>query len=148
MFTHKELVEKAYRWAKNRHRIVIQEKGSVYENPDIIAFSWSFSTLIEVKANRADFLRDKGKISRRNSDYCMGTYRLYCVPKGLVKEDEIPETWGLLEVYPSGYVKLKINIYGYGKDGNHIWRHKLTDKAHVAEKRMLYNACLRREKIQ
>jgi len=138
-WTHAELVEKAVRWAKGRHGIVLKEKGGVYENPDIMAFSWGYSTLIEVKANRSDFLRDKRKPARANGEWCMGNYRIYCVPKGLVIEDDIPETWGLLEVYPSGYIRLRTNLYKEGINEHAIWWHEISAKALLSERRMLYN---------
>lgn len=135
--THKELVEKATHWAKGRHGIVLTERYGLTENPDVLGFSYAYSTLIEVKVNRADFLRDKRKSARRSGEWCMGNYRIYCVPKGLVTEDDIPETWGLLEVYPSGYIRLSKNIYRGWK--NATWWHILSAEALLSERRMLYN---------
>lgn len=138
--THKELVDIAGKWAIGRHQIVICEKASFFENPDVMAFSWSFTTLIECKISRADFLRDKYKPTRRRdhseNDLCMGNYRIYCCPKGLLKEDDIPDSWGLLEVYPSGYAKLATNLYTH-QDGA-IWWHELTNNGLKGENRMLF----------
>jgi len=137
-WTHKELVEKAVNWAKGRHGIVLQEKGGMFENPDVMAFSWGYSTLIEVKVSRADFHRAKKKTPRAFDYLCMRNYRIYCVPRGLLAEDDIPETWGLLEVYPSGYIRLRTNLYRMREGA--IWWHFLSKKALLSERRMLYNS--------
>jgi len=139
-YSHKELVEIAYGWALKRHNIVLKEKASIYEIPDVFGFSYSYTTLIEVKSNRADFLRDKKKSPRYFNDIAIGNYRLYCTPKGLLTEDDIPDTWQLLEVYPSGFAKLKTNIYMHRNGA--IWWHTLTVDGHRAEKRLLFNAYL------
>ena len=136
--THKDLVKIATKWARNRHIVVIPERSAYHEIPDVLAINYSYSTLIECKVSRADFLRDKNKITRRYDDYCAGNYRLYCVPKGLLKEDDIPETWGLLEVYPSGFVKLKVNLYKYTRT-NAIWWHDDTIESLRSEKHALLN---------
>jgi len=49
--SHKELVKIATKWAYGRHQVVIAEKPGVYENPDVMAFSYQYSTLIECKTN-------------------------------------------------------------------------------------------------
>ena len=137
-WTHSELVDKAANWARGRHGVVLKEKGGTYENPDVLAFVGGFSTLIEVKVSRADFLRDKRKLPRAHDYLCIGNYRIYCAPKGLLTEDDIPETWGLLDVYPSGYIRMRTNIYNTFH--NAIWWHDLSKKALLAERRMLYNS--------
>lgn len=111
-WTHKELVDKAFDWAKGRYGVVVKERVAGWgEIPDVLAMNLSESTLIECKASRADFHADKKKMSRLNTDGMMGTYRLYCCPKDMLKESDIPKGWGLLEVYPSGFTRLKNNIY-------------------------------------
>ncbi|MCK5019106.1 MAG: hypothetical protein KAS32_18745 [Candidatus Peribacteraceae bacterium] len=135
--THKELVKKAAHWAKGRHGIVLEERYGLTENPDVLGFSYAYSTLIEVKVTRADFLRDKRKFARRDGKWCMGNYRVYCIPKGLLTEDDIPERWGLLEVYPSGYIRLRVNIYKGWRGVD--WWHTLSADALLSERRMLYN---------
>lgn len=135
--THIDLVRIATKWARGRHNIVISERGGIGEIPDVLAFDYSYTTLIECKASRADFLRDKKKFSRRYPEYCMGNYRIYCVPAGLLKEDDIPDDWGLLEVYPSGHIKLRTNIYKHRQGA--IWWHDDTVKSLQCEKHVLFN---------
>jgi hypothetical protein len=114
-YKHSEIVNKAFEWAKGRHLIVMKERVAGWgEIPDVLAINLSISTLIECKVSRADFYRDKKKYSRSNGDM-LGTHRLYCCPRGLLSENDLPEGWGLLEVYPSGFTRLKSNVYkSYG----------------------------------
>lgn len=135
--THKELVQIATKWARSKHLVVIPERSALHEVPDVLAISYAYSTLIECKTSRADFLRDKDKFARRHNHLCTGNYRLYCVPKGLLTEDDIPETWGLLEVYPSYYAKLKTNIYTHREGA--IWWHESTVEGLRGERHALLN---------
>lgn len=83
------------------------------EIPDVWATNgWSVS-VVEVKTSRSDFLRDKNKICRQNPIEGIGNFRWYFAPKGLIKEDELPENWGLAEADENGkYVHLvKIAAY-------------------------------------
>ncbi|GAF69348.1 unnamed protein product, partial [marine sediment metagenome] len=59
---------------------------------------------IEIKVSRGDFLRElkdpeKAETLARNCDTMS-----IAAPKGMVKADELPATWGLLEVSESGKV--------------------------------------------
>lgn len=136
--THKDLVKIASKWAEQRHRIVMTERGAINELPDVFGFDYGYTSLIECKVSRSDFLRDKRKITRRyDGEFCSGNYRIYCVPAGLLSEDDIPETWGLLEVYPSGFIKLRTNIYRVRQDA--IWWHDDTVESLRAEKHLLLN---------
>jgi hypothetical protein len=108
---HKELVKRAQAWLTNtRHcTIVLSElKTRNTETPDGIGFSGSMSYLIECKATRADFLADKNKIFRREEERGMGNLRYFMVPAGkIVTPDEVPDPWGLIEVYPSDYPRTR-----------------------------------------
>lgn len=134
-WTHGQIVDKAFEWAKGRHIIVIKERVAGWgEIPDVLGINLSDSTLIECKVSRADFYADKKKLSRLNGNM-LGTYRLYCCPKGLLKEEDLPEGWGLLEVYPSGYIKLKKQIYR--ERGYH---HTLNQGGYKGERHALVSA--------
>lgn len=107
-FTHKELVNIAYRWvlANASCGFAFREFNAVTdtgEQPDVIGFgSWGHSVLIEVKVSRNDFLADKKKKFRLNPETGMGSQRYYCCPTGLIKPDELPEGWGLIYVNEKG----------------------------------------------
>jgi len=69
------------------------------ETPDVIGWvGGAFSTLIECKVSRADFLSDKHKIFRRCEEMGMGDLRYYAAPKGVLTADDMPYGWGLFEV--------------------------------------------------
>jgi hypothetical protein len=67
------------------------------ETPDAIGFKSFESILIEVKVSRGDFLRDAKKRHRQDGEG-MGDLRYYMAPAGMIKSEEVPAGWGLLEV--------------------------------------------------
>lgn len=69
------------------------------ENPDVWGTNGYDSMLIEVKTSRQDFLNDKKKFARQaqNSKHATGNYRFYLAPVGIIKVEELPENWGLVE---------------------------------------------------
>lgn len=77
------------------------------EIPDVWATNgWSVS-IVEVKTSRSDFLRDKEKKCRQNPSEGIGNFRWYFALPGIIKEDELPDDWGLAEADETGkYVKL------------------------------------------
>ena len=97
--THGDLVVIAAKWLAGKYPVVITELVTGGgESPDALAFSARESVVIECKATRSDFMADKKKLVRARPEQGMGNRRFYCAPKGLIKKDEIPEYWGLLEV--------------------------------------------------
>lgn len=108
-WTHKELVFIAYKWAKNNASVgvVFRELYSIAgEIPDVIGFGAWHSVLIECKASRADFLKDKKK-PHRTLFKGMGNWRFYCCPKGLIKVEELPAGWGLIYVDEVGKARIQ-----------------------------------------
>lgn len=101
MTTHAELVARAERWLSNTKKcgVVITERRGGSESPDAIGWrcGW-WSTLVECKVSRADFLADRKKPHRLNPEGGMGQDRYYLTPAFLLKPEELPEGWGLLEV--------------------------------------------------
>lgn len=99
--THDELIYLAVKWlrrVRNCH-VVLFEKGTSGEIPDAIGFKWGpETTLIECKVSRNDFYADRGKPHRKNPETGIGLFRFYLTPKGLLKPEELPKGWGLLEV--------------------------------------------------
>jgi len=99
--THVELVGKAVEWLRKRYRcgVILSEQAcSSGEVPDVIGWKGKCrSVLIECKVSRADFLADRSKPWRANSDLGVGCERFYLVPAGLVEPSELPAGWGLLE---------------------------------------------------
>ena len=139
--THQFLVDKAFEWAKGRHDIVLKERVAGWgEIPDVLGISLSVSTLIECKISKSDFYHDKKKLSRLATEGMMGNYWLYCCPKGLLYDEDLPEGWGLLEVYPSGYIKLKKNIYDGYTNNWEKYHHPMSLNGYKGERHTLVTA--------
>ena len=99
---HAKLVEAAIAWLRRyRCGIVLSEQGCASgEMPD--AMGWKgkcHSVLVECKASRADFLADGDKPWRADAEVALGCERYYLAPRGLLRPEELPSGWGLLEVH-------------------------------------------------
>ncbi len=104
--THAELVEKAGAWLRRQGcAVVVTELVSGPETADALGWRGTLSTLIECKATRADFLRDRKKFFRQHQEQGMGHERYYLAPRGLIEPDELPTRWGLLVVGDTGKVR-------------------------------------------
>jgi hypothetical protein len=99
--THAQLVEKAVHWLRRyRCGVVLSEQACVSgEMPDAIGWKRAcHSVLVESKVTRSDFLADRAKPFRLQPEQGVGCERFYLVPSGLVRREELPEGWGLLEL--------------------------------------------------
>jgi hypothetical protein len=78
---------------------VLSEQACVSgEMPDAIGWKRAcHSVLVECKVTRSDFLADRAKPYRLKPEQGVGCERFYLVPAGLVRREEIPAGWGLLE---------------------------------------------------
>jgi hypothetical protein len=100
--THAVLVEKAVEWLRHyRCGVVLSEQACVSgEMPDAIGWKRAcHSVLVECKVSRPDFLADRAKPFRQNPELGVGCERFYLVPRALVRVEEIPAGWGLLELH-------------------------------------------------
>ena len=99
--THAKLVSMAVQWLR-RYRCggVLSEQACVSgEMPDAIGWKKAcHSVLVESKVSRADFLADRTKAFRRNPENGVGCERYYLAARGLIRVEELPAGWGLLEV--------------------------------------------------
>jgi hypothetical protein len=99
--THAQLVEKAVRWLRSyRCGVVLSEQACASgEMPDAIGWKRAcHSVLVECKVTRSDFLADRAKPFRLKPDQGVGCERFYLVASGLVRREELPQGWGLLEL--------------------------------------------------
>ena len=108
--THAKLVVMAVAWLRRYHcGVVLSEQACASgEMPD--ALGWKMichSVLVECKASRADFLVDRDKPFRLHPDTGVGCERYYLAPKGLIRCEELPAGWGLLEVCGREIEKVK-----------------------------------------
>jgi hypothetical protein len=99
--THVQLVEKAVHWLRRyRCGVVLSEQACVSgEMPDAIGWKRAcHSVLIECKVTRNDFLADRAKPFRLKSEQGVGCERFYLTPASLIRREELPAGWGLLEL--------------------------------------------------
>lgn len=99
--THAKLVELAVHWLRRyRCGVVLSEQACISgEMPDAIGWKKAcHSVLVECKVSRADFLADREKPFRHKPETGVGSERYYLTPKGLIRVEELPTGWGLLEV--------------------------------------------------
>jgi hypothetical protein len=102
--THDQLVERAARWLRRTRRCPVVATEIVTTNHtgeclDAIGWHQGYSILVECKASRSDFLADRRKTFRTMERLGMGDQRYYMTPPALVRPDELPPKWGLLEVH-------------------------------------------------
>lgn len=99
--THAELVDHALRWLRGTQRcpVAVASPGGGLEIPDAIGWrsGGRMSILVECKASRADFLRDKKKWHRQHG-LGVGQRRYYMAPPGIITPADLPPGWGLVEV--------------------------------------------------
>ncbi|MNC39691.1 hypothetical protein D3C75_883610 [compost metagenome] len=100
--THDELCLRAERFLKsNGFGVVFHDKFRAItgsgEQPDCLGFRSGVSCLIECKTSRSDFLADRKKRFRKDPTLGMGDWRFMMTPRGLIKPEELPKDWGLLE---------------------------------------------------
>ena len=99
--THAGLVERAAKWLRNTKHcgVVLTERDSYAgEIPDAIGWNNGFAHVVECKVSRSDFLADRHKRWRREPSRGMGLYRWFFAPSGLLRADEMPALFGLVEV--------------------------------------------------
>jgi len=98
---HAQLVSCATEWLRYKYGcgIVLSEQYcATGEVPDVIGWKASCqSVLVECKVSRADFLADAAKPFRLCPEDGLGSKRMYMAPPAVIRPDELPKHWGLLE---------------------------------------------------
>jgi hypothetical protein len=98
--THAQLVQKAVAWLRSyRCGVVLSEQACLSgEMPDAIGWKRAcHSVLVECKISRADFLADRDKPFRQNQELGLGRERFYLTPAAMLRPEDLPAGWGLLE---------------------------------------------------
>jgi len=99
---HVRLVEHAVQWLRSRYKcgvILSEQYCATGEVPDVIGWKgFCRSVLIECKVSRADFLADAAKPFRQSPEEGLGCERFYLAPAGVIRRDDLPKHWGLLEL--------------------------------------------------
>jgi len=123
--THRNLCLKAARYLRkkgihsfHKAQYSVCELERCGESPDAFGWGGSSTQLIEVKISRHDFLNDKKKFWRKNTDHGLGRYRSYLCPTGLINPKELPGRWGLLYIDEKG--KIKQIVEAEPQECNHI----------------------------
>ncbi len=105
-FTHSELVQRGARWLRNfvNCKAVFTEFPSPSgEIPDVIGWKNNGrSVMIECKTSRSDFLADASKPWRMDLQVAVGAERYYLAPPKTIGTNELPDSWGLLEIRGNG----------------------------------------------
>jgi hypothetical protein len=103
-------VSLAVAWLRRyRCGVVLSEQACISgEMPDAIGWKKScHSVLVECKISRGDFLADREKAFRQEPETGVGCERFYLAPRGLIRGEELPAGWGLLEVSGRRIEKVK-----------------------------------------
>jgi hypothetical protein len=102
----------AVRWLRRyRCGVVLSEQACISgEMPDAIGWKRAcHSVLVESKVSRADFLADRDKPFRQEPAMGVGCERYYMAPRGLIRIEELPAGWGLLEVRGQEIERVKVS---------------------------------------
>lgn len=114
---HKRITIKASKWLQKHERnlsipncphiaIELVTPTITGEVPDVIGWCYWTNVLIEVKVSRNDFFADAKKAFRLVSEEGVGEFRYYCCPAGLIKNIEVPDSWGLLYLNHKGKIEI------------------------------------------
>lgn len=78
---------------------------------------------VEVKVSRGDFARELDNPNKRQlwESYCTETW--FASPAGMIRPEEIPEGWGLLEAIGGGRIRAKVRApqRASSKPDEHLW---------------------------
>jgi hypothetical protein len=100
---HAQLVKSAVEWLRCHYKcgvILSEQYCATGEVPDVIGWKgFCKSVLVECKVSRADFLADAEKSFRRKPEEGMGSQRFYLAPAGVLRREELPKHWGLLQLH-------------------------------------------------
>ncbi len=145
IITHDDLVNIGYKWVMKHCGVAFKElKAAHNEIPDVLGFNSNGSFLLEAKTSRADYFLDKKKHFRQFSGKGVGDWRFFIVPKGLIKIEELPENWGLIEVSEKGKATCAYNPFG---GGNIYSSWKRCNKSLEAEMTFMYSALRRLQNL-
>lgn len=141
--THKQLCALAVKWLQRPASrsgpgclVAVSESSNWLsgEIPDAIGwrpyqYGITGSVVVEVKVNRADFLADASKPHRLEAERGMGAYRYFFAPEGLIRIEELPAKWGLVEVNVRGHLKVRAGHVLLTYQESDTWRHGTFNEA-------------------
>lgn len=153
VFSHKDLCALAVGWlrrpaSRNGPGCTISISETVNwingEIPDAIGWrpynhGGCGSVVVEVKVSRSDFLADVAKPHRAQPSIGMGSYRYYFAPQGLIKPEELPLKWGLVEVNERGHMKVLAGHVLLKWKEEDVWRFESNSIAEISTLAMCLN---------
>jgi len=102
--THNLLVDLGRKWLMSRGCVVVVTeprsgwKNTTNEEPDVIGWEADGTCwVLEAKTSRSDFHADRKK-EWRDTGVGLGNRRCYVCPEGLLRAEELPFGWGLIEL--------------------------------------------------
>ena len=145
-FTHSELVDIAVKYLKHKgYEVILTEPAYCGDEiPDAIGFKDGFSCLIECKASRADFLKDKKKPFRNGTVKGIGSERIYLTNPGVANVHDIPPKWQLIWAINENEIQViyPFYIFGYNRDPDECM-FSFDERNIKLENTMLYSWCWR-----
>ena len=110
--THDQIADIGAEWVRRKGFPVAfsnMRSTSYGEQPDVLGFNpYGHTFLLEAKVSRSDFLSDSSKPWRSKGLSAIGDYRGFITPKSLLKPEEIPYGWWLLEVHGKSKPVVKV----------------------------------------
>lgn len=97
----------------------------ILEKLDVLDFNSSGrSTLYEIKMSRSDFLADRKKYSRAVNPW-FGEKRYFVCYGDFIKENEVPQGWGLYHFKNGKFYKIKEsdNFFITESEREDMWKH-------------------------
>lgn len=145
--THAQLVNIAHRWLLGAGGCGVAFKELVcsgWETADAIGFGGKVqSIVVECKTSRSDYLADQRKPFRVYPDGGMGTHRIYCAPVGLLRLQELPAKWALLEVGANSRTRLTYRPDEKRPDAAFLTTAHAQKRSKEAEQSVMYSALRR-----
>lgn len=160
--THKELCSLAVAWLQRPASrsgpgctVAISETSNWINGEIPDAIGWrpyrqerSGSVVVEVKVSRADFLADANKPHRQDGSAGMGAYRYFMAPEGILRVDDLPPKWGLVEINNRGHLKVLAGHVLLGYRDEDTWRHEHNQYAEICTLAMTLNRVGDPQKLQ
>lgn len=141
---HDQIVAASVRWLRRQGCAAILAdpfRAGVREQPDAIGWRDGVSIAIEAKASRPDFLADAKKPHRVDPALAVGDWRFYAAPRDLLRVDDLPDGWGLLE-WDGAHL---VPSHGVPKGNCNWWRVPFSVVNKRAETQLLVSAIQRPE---
>lgn len=99
-------------WENIELKVQINESQGQLVRPDVFSLAATYDAkrinpcVYEVKVSRADFKADIGRPEKREGYACIADTVYYVAPAGMIRKDEVPDGFGLIEESDVGVFKV------------------------------------------